>query len=124
MIMERTELDKGRAIGGGALVTSLGEAGVDLVAAFWVLNADMGMWRFVLVSPMVETRGPRYLLRQTAQSLQKLNGSVPFSPFDVDFESPHSASIMMLLKAFSWHNPKNIEVTGIEIEPYGAIYIS
>lgn len=81
---------------GEALLSSLRASGVEVLAALWWLVPGPNEWRLVIVSPEVETRGPKALLRHTHKLLQGMSGTLSFTLFDLDFRSPHSSQVLVL----------------------------
>ena len=81
---------------GDALLANLRASEVEVLAAFWWLAPGPNEWRLVIVSPEVETRGPRDLLRLTHKLLGQMDRDLSFTFFDVDYRSPHSSQILML----------------------------
>src|ERR1700755_2128080 len=43
---------------GEELLRRLDAAGGEVVAAYWIFDAEQGAWRLELVSPLVESKGP------------------------------------------------------------------
>lgn len=46
-------------LAGESLIKRLDEAGGKVLAAFWLLDAEEKTWKLTIVSPLVETDGPR-----------------------------------------------------------------
>lgn len=81
---------------GDTLLASLRGDGVEVLAAFWSLGPVVDEWRLVVVSPQVETRGPKKILRFTHKILQEMDTSASFTFFDVDYRSPNNSQFLAL----------------------------
>lgn len=94
--MATINLDSRQRDDGKRLIAALGSTGIQFDAAFWTRPASLNEWRFILVTPLVETKGPKHLLREAFRALENMNGQASFSYFDIDFQSPRSAHVALL----------------------------
>lgn len=95
--MAAPELDDRRVRDGDALLTALDTAGVQVRATFWNYTSSAEEWRLVIVTPQIETKGPKSLFRLAYKILTELQ-KPSFILFDVDFESLHSVDLMVLIR--------------------------
>jgi hypothetical protein len=60
------DVDRGRRT-----LAALDAAGLDIRAAFWVLDEDSGDWRFTIAEPTVDQAGTRALYERVATALDR-----------------------------------------------------
>jgi hypothetical protein len=92
--MAAPDLGDGRKDDGRVLLDALRADGVMIFAAFWNYTSLSEEWRLVIVTPQVESRGPKQILRQIYRALQGVPGGASFTFFDVSLKSPRSPGIM------------------------------
>ncbi len=100
---------------GRELIEALQQSGVNIIAAFWAFQPDMSEWRLFLVTPALNTQGPRRLLRQAGEVLRRLNGSASFDLYDVEFESPSNPALMQLASHFGDIKFVDTKLTGVDV---------
>jgi hypothetical protein len=91
------QIDDRRRMDGEKLIGALEEAGVEIYAAFWVFRSFLQEWRLVIVTPVVESQGPRAVLRTIDSQLKKTNGQASFDLFDIEISGPQNPSVMHLV---------------------------
>jgi hypothetical protein len=57
-VLVKESLSLQEIVAGKELLTRLDNAGVNVIAAYWVYTTDAGVWTFDIVSPEVESEGP------------------------------------------------------------------
>ena|ERR1700722_17668605 len=82
--------------GGRILIDALARNGVRIDAAFWALSGST--WRLIIVSPTVESKGPKFVLLEISKELEKANGTAGFELFDIDVTGPQTPEIFDLLR--------------------------
>ncbi|WP_149538402.1 hypothetical protein [Siccirubricoccus phaeus] len=88
MAADDVELDPEREAAGAALLDLTDEIGFHAYAAAWVRNRDTDEWHFVLVSPMVDTRGPRWIFERLLRAFRIRPLPAGISPMQIHVVSP------------------------------------
>jgi hypothetical protein len=82
----------------GRLLCSRLEQGRPLEAAFWAYHSLLGRWRLFLVTPIVDTEGPRWVWRRAREILGATDGEVlSLDMDDVDFDGPLHPEMLALV---------------------------
>lgn len=68
-ILVRTSLNDQMLEAGTKLLQDIKDANFDIMAAFWLFFVEAGEWRLVLVSPRVDSDGPRKLYAELSERL-------------------------------------------------------
>src|SRR4051794_21490744 len=79
--------------GANVIAAAMRERGMELHAILWTLRQATGEWRLLLVTPQVESKGPREIVRRTDAIVRNLNGSSSVDIFDVDVTGPTDPEI-------------------------------
>jgi hypothetical protein len=94
-ILSSDEIDAGKE-----LLEQLDNTPLNVIAAYWIFDPDIGTWRLVFVSPQVETKGPLRVYMQIFQLLNldsKLSFLIPSDRISI--EGPNYASYKELRSA-------------------------
>jgi hypothetical protein len=94
-ILSSDEIDAGKE-----LLRELDDTPLDVIAAYWIFDPDVGTWRLVFVSPQVETKGPLRVYMQIFQLLNldsKLSFLIPSDRISI--EGPNYTSYKGLRSA-------------------------
>src|SRR5687768_16621151 len=105
--MAESEVNPERSAIGQRLIDDLRGRGIECYAAFWAIVPTDGSLRLYLVTPAVDSQGPRQLLRHTDQILRRLNGHAGVELFDIEFQSPSDPSVVLLASSFDITVPGN-----------------
>lgn len=130
------ELDAERKAAGAALLALTDKVGFHAYAAAWVYNRTTENWLFVLVSPMVDTRGPRWIYERLLRAFRVCPLPEGITPLDIFVVSPAmEEAIFGSMKAVGIedggpHEPtqvravlKNVVINGVHVgDGYAAIY--
>jgi hypothetical protein len=81
-------LDETRRESGSALLKLTDEVGFGALGAAWVYNREADRWWFLLVSPMVDTKGPLWIYQRFLQIFQKWQMPDGITPMDIRVASP------------------------------------
>ena len=88
--MYRKVLVEAEIQSGERLLEQLDLAKVPVTAAFWLYAEDAAEWRLVIVSPMVETQGPKQFYALLGIMLMKVSEtSIPLSLERIFLLGPH-----------------------------------
>lgn len=69
-------------IEGGAEFTSrLDETALTATAAYWFFDTEINEWLFMVVSPEISTKGPRWVYEQIYKALAKMGPKANVFPF-------------------------------------------
>lgn len=88
MASERLILDDIRRTSGAALLRMADDVGFDALGAGWVLDETAGRWWYLLVSPMIDSKGPRWVYERLLALFAKLHLPEGISPLDIRIASP------------------------------------
>ena len=94
-VLSADEIDAGQK-----LLRELDDTPLDVIAAYWIFDPDVGTWRLVFVSPQVETKGPLRVYMQIFQLLNldsKLSFLIPSDRISI--EGPNYTSYKELRSA-------------------------
>ena len=64
-------LSKEMILAGKDLAAELDESDLNATALMWLFDPEVGTWRFVVSSPDVKTRGPRWVYKKIQSALMK-----------------------------------------------------
>lgn len=84
---------------GTALLRAADDVGLHPQAAAWVYDHGFDEWRYVLVSPLVDTIGRRRVYQLLVKAFRKLDLADGFAVVDVSLESPQSPLFRGLYRA-------------------------
>lgn len=89
MAADRVNLDPVRRESGADLLRMTDKFGFGAVGAAWVHDPDVARWWYLLVSPMIDTKGPRWVHERLLSIFRKLSLPVGITPLDIRIVSPH-----------------------------------
>jgi hypothetical protein len=91
MAADTVKLDPVRQEAGRALLARTDALGFGAVGAAWVHSREADRWWFMLVSPMVDTKGPQWLYERFARVFAKWQLPDGMTPLDIRIVSPDEA---------------------------------
>ncbi len=89
-------LDQLREDSGEALLALTDEFGFAALGAAWVYDVEAERWWYLLVSPMIDTKGPAWVYRRLVALFDKLHLPDGISPLDIRIASPQETTIRTL----------------------------
>ena len=96
MVADTPELGALRKVSGRALLDMTDGVGFDAVGAAWVLDADSQTWHYLLISPMIDSKGPRWVHERLLQVFRKLRLPEGITPLDIVVASPRQLDMQKL----------------------------
>ncbi len=84
-------LDPRRLEAGRALLARTDALGFGAIGVAWVHSTDADCWWFMLVSPMVVTKGPQWLYERLGRVCAKWQLPEGMTPLDIRIVSPYEA---------------------------------
>lgn len=101
--MATTEIaiNSDRHISVQSLLNLVDKAGFEAVGAGWILERHSKRWFFLLVSPMIDTEGPKWVYQRLLKAFRKLHLPAGITPLDIVVSSPNEQSMLSLAKAFA-----------------------
>lgn len=120
MATETVTLDDLRRENGVKLLALTDEFGFAALGAAWVYDRDAERWWYLLVSPMIDSKGPAWVYERLVALFHKLHLPDGISPLDIRIASPKEARFRDLAGAF------RITDSGITIanSQIGGMYIT
>jgi hypothetical protein len=88
MDLGELKLDPTREAAGAQLLAMTDRVGFHAYAAAWVRNRDTDAWHFVLVSPMVETRGPKWIYERLLRVFRVVPLPEGITPLEIHVVGP------------------------------------
>ena len=82
---------------GKILLEYLDKKNLDIKAALWLYNSEMGRWYFLISTELVDQEGARKLYFQIANHIKKIRDSINFDVDDIRL-APYSSPLINLLK--------------------------
>jgi hypothetical protein len=76
-------VDEARQKAGREILSLTDRAGFDAYAAAWLHDRETGAWRYVLVTPMLQTHGPRWIYERLLRLFQRHSLPDGISPLDI-----------------------------------------
>jgi hypothetical protein len=114
MVAQSVMLDDLRRQSGAQLLRMTDEFGFGALGAAWVHDAEASRWWYLLVSPMIDTKGPRWVYDRLIRIFQKLALPEGITPLDIRIASPHEQDWRTI--AASMHvDDSEIEIRSSEI---------
>lgn len=85
---------------GKRLTLLLDEKGFAVTAALWFFRVESGSWRFVIASPVVDSKGPKESYKRVQNILASTNdGDLVLGLKDISLVSPSDPLISLLKRA-------------------------
>src|SRR4051812_9141471 len=84
---------------GKETVRALDAAGLDVRAAYWILDEESQSWRFVIAEATVDIAGPHAVYRKIGQALKGRTSALPLR--DISVVSPNDRLVSLVRKAVS-----------------------
>jgi len=81
-------LDDRRREAGRLLLAKTDELGFAAIGAGWFYHPESGRWLFVLITPMVDTKGPRWIYERLLRIFGKWGLPPGIAPLDIHLVSP------------------------------------
>jgi len=72
------------------------DVGFGAVGAAWVLDEESQAWHYLLISPMIDSKGPRWVYERLLQVLHKLHLPEGITPLDIVIASPRQINMRQL----------------------------
>lgn len=94
---------------GRKLIDALEQEGIPLKAALWLYFEEADEWRLALASPLIDTKGPRYLYERIQDILDTNQENIPISLSNISLFSPDDPLIKPLTEALG-EKPANGEM--------------
>jgi hypothetical protein len=91
MAADAVKLDPLRREAGRALLARTDALGFGAIGAAWVYSRQADRWWFMLVSPMVDTKGPQWLYERLTRVFAKWQLPDGMTPLDIRIVSPDEA---------------------------------
>lgn len=88
MAVEPVKLDDLRRVSGQRLLEMTDEVGFGALGAAWIYDRMVDRWWFLLVSPMIDSRGPRWVYERLLGVFSKLSLPEGITPLDIRVASP------------------------------------
>jgi hypothetical protein len=98
--MDRKELNNENIELGKTILQGLDKDKFPVTAAFWLLDTDIGTWRYVLASPIFDKLGPIAAYKKLIAEIGEILGKSNFSKA-VTLTSPNNAFIRLLKVAIN-----------------------
>jgi hypothetical protein len=97
--MAAPTLSREREREGRLLCSRIEQGGVPLEAAFWAYHSLLGRWRLFLITPAVDTEGPRWVRRRVRELLGAADGGAAISldTDDIDVDTPLHPDILAMI---------------------------
>lgn len=96
MASNMPELDDVRRSSGYELLSMLDGVGFGAIGAAWVLDEDSDRWRYLLISPMIDSKGPHWVYERLLQVFRKLKLPKGITPLDIVVASPREIDMQRL----------------------------
>jgi len=114
--MDKTLLVKDDELAGLQLVRLLDESGLPIDGAFWFQPPEWVNWRLFIVTPWVDSPGPRAVYRHIELALQAAQPAFQFDRDSIVVVSP-SSNVFRELSSVLTIRPGNMDVDWIHPEP-------
>lgn len=95
------KLDEKRRANGAALLQMLDDVEFGALGAAWVYSEEADYWRYLIVTPMVDSKGPEWIHRRLLQMFAKLRLPDGITPLDIIVASPYEHAILDLMSVRS-----------------------
>ena len=93
---------------GRRTLTAIEAAGLDIRAAFWVLDEASGEWRFTIAEPTVDATGTHALYERLASALPRKQDLLPLR--DIYVTSPDDPLVALVGLAISTPSNANVGI--------------
>ncbi len=117
-------LDDLRKDSGAKLLTLTDAFGFAALGAAWAYDRDAERWWYLLVSPMIDSKGPAWVYERLAALFGKLHLPEGISPLDIRIASPNETGFDRIVTNLrverTAHAFRNIQMGGIDI---ASIYV-
>jgi hypothetical protein len=80
---ENDTIDQARLDAGQAILDLTDRGGFDARAAGWLHDRPTGAWRYLLVTPMLNTHGPKWVYERLLRLFRKFDLPAGISPLDI-----------------------------------------
>lgn len=117
-------LDDLRKGNGVKLLALTDEFGFAALGAAWVYDRDAERWWYLLVSPMIDSKGPAWVYERLVALFRKLHLPEGISPLDIRIASPKETTFHQLAKqmtvadrpvSFSHARIGGLEITAMHV---------
>lgn len=88
MAADSNKLSDQRRVSGAALLKLTDDVGFGALGAGWLLDDNAQTWRYLLVSPMIDSKGPRWVYERLLQVFRKTKLPEGITPLDIVIVSP------------------------------------
>lgn len=101
-LVVRESLTEEMISAGASLTKRLDEENLDIKGSFWFLETEKESWELVIVSPLVESEGPRSLYEKVVQANKKAGESESIIPLNnIEVVSERNELVNLLRTAIS-----------------------
>jgi hypothetical protein len=115
--VDTTTLVKDLIDEGQKVIDALLQDGFEATAAFWLKNAEDGLWRFYVVSPIVETESPAAGYLRLHTTIRRL-GLEWIDPLEVKLigpKNPMAHDILAIHQQYGGTKGKSVRWTGTQL---------
>ncbi|WP_406238217.1 hypothetical protein ACF3NX_12700 [Acetobacter orientalis] len=111
MAIEVITVDQDRREAGYELLEKTDAFGFNAIGAGWYKSAPEGRWRFFLVTPMIDSRGPKWVYDRLMSALRVVKIPRGIKPLEIHLASPREERFYDLRKKLRIPDmPKTAEV--------------
>jgi len=113
-------LDAQRQQSGADLLRMTDDFGFGALGAAWIHDEEASRWWYLLVSPMIDSKGPRWVYERLVQIFRKLALPPGITPLDIRIASPHEQSWQIIASTVHVEDsavfPLKLVINGIQID--------
>ena len=102
MVDDAVKLNVERLESGAAMLHMLDDVSFDVVGAAWVYTKSVSRWHYLLITSMVDTKGPRWIYERLLQVFSKINLPEGITPLDIVVASPHEQAFRRMKLEVEW----------------------
>lgn len=102
MTDDAVKLNIERLESGAALLRMLDSVSFEAVGAAWVYTMDTDLWHYLLITPMVDTKGPYWIYERLLKVFAKLRLPNGITPLDIVVASPYEQAFQKLRLEVEW----------------------
>ena len=109
---------------GGEIVKLTDHAGFQASGAAWVWNADSNHWHFLLISHMIDSKGPLWVYQRLMRIFSKFHLPPLITPLDILIKSPRQVDYRDFLIRVNNDGDEISEITDLSVNDLGIDYMA
>lgn len=122
MDIKLTTVSDVRRMSGFSLYQTLDQIGLCPDVAAWVHEAEADCWWYMIATPLIDTKGPRWVYDLLMPALRKVEFPPEISPLDIHIYSPNEIHISKLIRCVPFAgtaNPDHVVMSHMDGVDFG-----